>query len=286
MALVGVEDLGRGMPAQRAERPHRAHPADAEQQFLAQPVVAAAAVQPVGDLVQVGLVLLHVGVEQQQRDPADLGHPDLRGQLAARGQAHPDVHRRAGFVAEQLQGQAVRVVGRVPLGLPAVGRQRLGEVAVPVQQADPDQRHAQVAGGLQVVPGQDAQAAGVLRQRGGDAVLGREVGDRGRAALLGPRTSAAPTCTGAGPSSASPSRRRKPWSAASAAIRADGSALSIAIGSPPDAAQAAGSIDANRSAVGRCQDQRRFSIRPCSAASGSGRVTRTVNRRIAFTGRP
>ena len=86
--------------------------------------------------------------------------------------------------------------------------------------------------------------------------------------------------------SASPSRRRKSSSAASAAIRADGSALSIAIGSPPDAAQAAGSIDANRSAAGRCQDQRRFSIRPCSAASGSGRVTRTVNRRIAFTGRP
>jgi hypothetical protein len=54
----------------------------------------------------------------------------------------------------------------------------------------------------------------------------------------------------------------------------------------PDACQAAGSIDANRSAVGPCQDQRRFSIRPCSAASGSGRVTRTVNRRIALTGRP
>src|SRR5690348_3915305 len=60
----------------------------------------------------------------------------------------------------------------------------------------------------------------------------------------------------------------------------------MATGSPPDARQAAGSIDANRSAVGRCQDQRRFSIRPCSAASGSGRVTRTVNRRIAFTARP
>ena len=184
VALVGVEDLGRGVPAQRAEGPHRAHPADAEQQLLAQPVVAAAAVQPVGDLVQVGLVLLHVGVEQQQRDAADLGHPDLRGQLPARGQAHLHVHRRAGGVPEQLQGQAVRVVGRVPLGLPAVGRQRLGEVTVPVQQADPDQRHAQVAGCLQVVAGQDAQAAGVLRQRGGDAVLGREVRDRGRGAVL------------------------------------------------------------------------------------------------------
>ncbi len=163
--------LGRGMPAQRAERPDRADPADAEQQLLAEPVLAAAAVQPVGDLVQVRLVLLDVGVEQQQWDAADLGHPDLRGQLAARGQVRtctgaPDL------VAEQLERQAVRVPCRIPLGLPAVGRQGLGEVAVPVQQADPDQRHAEVAGRLEVVAGQDAQAAGVLRQRGGDAELG------------------------------------------------------------------------------------------------------------------
>ena len=79
MPLVGVEHLGRGVSAQRAERADRAHPAHAEQQFLAEPVVTAAAVQPVGDLVQVGLVLFHVGVEQQQRDPPDLGHPDLGG---------------------------------------------------------------------------------------------------------------------------------------------------------------------------------------------------------------
>jgi hypothetical protein len=51
---------------------------------------------------------------------------------------------------------------------------------VPVQQAHADQRHAQVAGRLEVVAGQDAEAAGVLRQHLGDAVLGREVGDRRR----------------------------------------------------------------------------------------------------------
>ena len=173
--LVGVEHLGRRVPGQRAEGPHRPHAADAEQQFLAQPVVAAAAVQPVGDLVQVGLVLLHVGVEQQQRDPAHLRHPDLRGQLAALGQADRDADRGPGGVAEQLERLAVRVVARVALGLPAVGGQRLGEVPVPVQQPDPDQRHAEVAGRLQVIPGQDAQAAGVLRQRGGDPVLRGEV---------------------------------------------------------------------------------------------------------------
>jgi len=80
-------------------------------------------------------------------------------------------------------------------------------------------------------------------------------------------------------------RRADRLESVAAAIRADGKTLSIVIGSPPEACQAAGSIDAKRSAVGLCQDQRRFSIRPSSAASGSGRVTRTVNRRIALTGR-
>ena len=178
--LVGVEHLGRGMPAQRAEGTDRAHPADAEQQLLPEPVLAAAAVQPVGDLTQVGVVLLGVGVEQQQRDPAHLGHPDLGGQLPARGQADRDPDRRAACVAEQLERQPVGVPGRVALGLPAVGGQRLGEVTVPVQQPHRDQRDAQVAGRLQVIAGQDAEAARVLRQRGGDAVLGREVRDRGR----------------------------------------------------------------------------------------------------------
>ena len=159
VALVGVEHLGRRVAGQRAERPDRPHPADAEQQLLAQPVVAAAAVQPVGDLVQVGLVLLDVGVEQQQRHPAHLRHPDLGGQRPPGRQADGHVHRGAADVAQQLERQPVRVVARVALGLPAVGGQRLGEVAVPVQQPHADQRHAEVAGRLEMIAGQDAQAA-------------------------------------------------------------------------------------------------------------------------------
>lgn len=58
--------------------------------------------------------------------------------------------------------------------LPAVPGQALAEVAVPVEQADSDERHAQVAGGLQVVTGQDAQTAGVLGQGGGDTEFGEK----------------------------------------------------------------------------------------------------------------
>lgn len=60
----------------------------------------------------------------------------------------------------------------VVLLLPAVAGQALAEVAVAVEQADPDERHAEVAGGLEVVSGEDAEAAGVLGQGGGDPELG------------------------------------------------------------------------------------------------------------------
>ncbi len=56
--------------------------------------------------------------------------------------------------------------------LPAVPGEGLAEVAVPVEQPDADQRDTQVAGRLQMVAGQDAEAAGVLRQGGRDAEFG------------------------------------------------------------------------------------------------------------------
>ena len=43
---------------------------------------------------------------------------------------------------------------------------------------------AEVVGRLEVVAGQHAEAAGVLRERGGDAELGGEVGDRAQAVGL------------------------------------------------------------------------------------------------------
>ena len=87
VALVGVEHLGRRGAGEPAYGAQRADAADAEQHLLLQPVVAAAAVEPVGDLALGRRVLLDVGVEQQQRHPADLRPPDLGAQAAAPGQA-------------------------------------------------------------------------------------------------------------------------------------------------------------------------------------------------------
>ena len=43
---------------------------------------------------------------------------------------------------------------------------------VPVEQSHADHRDAEVAGGLEVVAGEDAEAAGILWQDGRDAILG------------------------------------------------------------------------------------------------------------------
>ena len=182
VALVGVEHLRRRRPGGRAVGADRAHAADAEQQFLLEPVLGAAAVQPVGDLPGGGVVLLDVAVEQQQRHPADLGHQDLRVQRAAFGQRERDP-RRTAVEIQRLDRQALRVERRVALQLPAVARERLAEVPGAVEQTDADDRHAEVARRLEVIAGEDAEAAGVLRQHLGDAELRREVGDAGRAAL-------------------------------------------------------------------------------------------------------
>ena len=81
---------GSGWPVSRQYVADRPHSADAQQHLLQQPVLAAAAVEPVGDLAFAEVVLLDVRVEQQQRYPADLGQPDAGVQRPAAGQGEGD----------------------------------------------------------------------------------------------------------------------------------------------------------------------------------------------------
>src|SRR5438094_369289 len=69
--LVGVKNLRLRMSGQLAVAPDGPHPADAGQNFLPNPVVGIAAVEPVGHPAQVFLVGLDVSIQQQQRNPTD-----------------------------------------------------------------------------------------------------------------------------------------------------------------------------------------------------------------------
>ena len=94
--------------------------------------------------------------------------------MATSSPARSTRHAHPGVGEPERLGVHVEAV----LELPAVGVELLVEVALGVQQADADEGHAEVGRRLEMVAGQHAEAAGVLRQRLGEAELGGEVGDR------------------------------------------------------------------------------------------------------------
>ena len=67
----------------RPELPQRPNPADAEDELLVEPHLAAADVEDVGDRAVRVVVVGDVGVQQQHRHAADLGDPD--GGVRGRG---------------------------------------------------------------------------------------------------------------------------------------------------------------------------------------------------------
>ena len=118
-----------------------------------------------------------VGVEQEDRDAPDLGEPD-RDREVAPGQVDRDGQGQPVRVLDPRDRQAAQVVVGVVVLLVAVGIDRLAEVALAIEQPDPDERQGHVAGRLHVVAGEDPETTRVDAQRLVDAVLGAEVGDR------------------------------------------------------------------------------------------------------------
>ena len=156
VALVHVED-GR-VDAQRGECTHAA---DAEQQLLFDAVLAIARVQRVRE---------QFDLEQVERDAADVLAPDVRAQRLA---VQLDVDRD-GLADEP---GSLRVDALVRLGLATGVVDALAEVAPAVEQPDADERDAELGCRLQMVAGEDAEAARVDRQVLGEPELHGEVRD-------------------------------------------------------------------------------------------------------------
>ncbi len=284
MALVGVEDLGLGGAGEAGVDAQGADAADAEQDLLPEPVLRGAAVQPVGDLAVVVGVALDVGVEQQQRDATDLRHPDLGQEVGAAGHRDRDGGPGAVLVAEQADRQLVGIEDGVLLQLPALSRERLLEVAGVVEQTDAYEGYAEVAGGLEMVAGEDAEAAGVLREHRADAELRREVGDPRGCLLAGPP--GVPPLAGEVGVEVGLDRSQPVQEGLVAAELLEplgDTAPSSRTGSRLVDSQISGSTSAKTSWVGGCQDHLRFPARSPSAERAGGRTGRTVNRRIART---
>ena len=186
--------------------------------------------------------------------------------------------------AQEGQAEAVRVEQRVALALPAVVADRLAEVARAIEQADAGERHAEVRGALEVISGQDAEAARVLGERAVDTELRREVRDAGGLGALEVLEPAVAAEVGVEPLILVAHARDELVVARQLvepvlSERAE-HARRVARRSR---SHRSGSIDANSACVARLHDQRQLEARRSRGASDSARTGRTVNVRMAFT---
>ena len=156
-----------------AHRRKRAHPTDAEQQVLRQAKLGGADVQTRCDPAGRARVLRPVAVQQIERDAADIDAPDLGAHTLA-ADRHSHGQRRTVGAADERRRKTVRVGVDPVLVLEAVGVDALAEVALAVEQADPDERQGVVGSLFEEVPGERSQASRVDRQRAMHAELGAE----------------------------------------------------------------------------------------------------------------
>ena len=174
MALVHVHhvclSIGRQNGAERAQT------ANAENDLLTNARVLVAAVEVAGDPAIVLTVLGQIRIQQVQRHATHSGDPHA-GVYGAARKRHVDHNWRALRVEHRAHRHGVRIETIVGLALVARVVDHLAEVAVPIHQPDGDERQTKVAGGLEVVAGQHAEAARVDRQRLGNREFGAEVGD-------------------------------------------------------------------------------------------------------------
>ena len=172
VTLVHVPDGGHD-----AELSQRAHTADAEQQLLIDARVRVGRIQPLRQGAVVGGVLLQIRIKQIERDAADLCLPQVQIYRTA-GQVDDDFDRSACVVLHLRNRQLLEIEGVVLRFLPAIFGDALAEIALQIQEADAGKWQAHVAGFLQMVTCQNAQAAGVHRQALVQAEFEGEIGDR------------------------------------------------------------------------------------------------------------
>ncbi len=146
-----------------SEGSQRQDAAEAEYDFLLQAHVLTAAVQARRQFAVPRLVLLQVGVEQQQSHTPQAHFPHLH-QHGSGAQRHGH-HTRFAIVGLGLGDRGIGPIQPlVHFLLPAIGRDALAEVALRIHEAHPDKRDAQVACFLAVVACQHTKSAGVNRQ--------------------------------------------------------------------------------------------------------------------------
>ncbi len=170
MAFVHVP--GGGFITQRPQSADAAHP---QQNFLRDPQFQIADIQPVGQLAVVGIILGNIGMQEVKMHPANVQLVNPGKDLASR-QVNGDLERLAVLIHQANQREGIKINRNVIRMLPAVFADALGEIAIGIDKANTHQGNPQVAGFLQMVAGENSQAAGINHQGFMQAKLKGEIG--------------------------------------------------------------------------------------------------------------
>ena len=173
-----------------AERREQSPSTDPQQQFLLQAQLRPTAVQLAGDAAMGGVIRRVIAVQQVEFHATD---PDLPGAQPDRvtGQRNLQPQPLAICMAQRRDRQLPGVVVRVKGLLRAILVEHLAKITLLVEQPHADDRHAQIAGGLELVAGHVAQPARVDGQGLAQHEFHTEIGNtaqlRLRIGLLEPR---------------------------------------------------------------------------------------------------
>ena len=136
-----------------------------------------ASIKPIGQVaIFLQNIVVNIGIQQINRNAPDLHLPYLREERAP-GHGYRYLDGLARGVGLQLHRLIDIVIDRIGLLLKAVRVEVLLEVTFLIENADSDQGDAQIAGALQMIAAEHAQAAGVILQALGQAKLHRKISD-------------------------------------------------------------------------------------------------------------
>jgi len=123
------------------------------------------------------VVLCEIRVQEEDRHPTHHDAPSAHAHVAPR-QLHGGEAGIAFRPPHRLERRRVNVEPLLGILLPSIEPQSLVGVSLGVEQADADERNAQVRRRLTLVPGEDPEASGIDWNRGVQPEFGAEVRDR------------------------------------------------------------------------------------------------------------
>src|SRR5262245_22427004 len=150
---------------------------DAENHLLSDTSGLVAAVKTIGNVPVGGCVVLTIGVEQIDGDATDQSLPEP-GYDIAPGDTDSHLQPASVRLAHRLDGQIAWIVFAILGVLNAVVIDSLGEVALPIEQADGEEIEPLIAGSLAMIARENAQAPRIDWKALVKAVLRTEVRDQ------------------------------------------------------------------------------------------------------------